>query len=69
MLFPYAQTVCHAKGQEFDAHGDERTFDFPQAMQIAKAAGFKGIYSIEFNGSGDPYTGIQNTVDELLKYL
>lgn len=69
MLFPFAQTVCHAKGQEFNAHGVERTFDFLQAMQIAHAAGFKGIYSIEFNGPGDPYTGIQNTLNELLKYL
>jgi len=69
MLFPYAQTVCHAKGQEFDAHGVEQTFDFPKAMETARNAGFKGIYSIEFNGSGDPFAGIQNTVNELLKYM
>jgi sugar phosphate isomerase/epimerase len=69
MLFPYAQTVCHAKGREFDADGGEKGYDFPQAMEIAKKAGFRGVYSIEFDGPGDPYAGIQKTLDELLKYL
>ena len=69
MLFPYAQTVCHAKGLEFDANGAEKGYDFPRAMEIAKKAGFRGVYSIEFDGPGDPYAGIQKTLDELLKYL
>jgi sugar phosphate isomerase/epimerase len=69
MLFPFASTVCHAKGLEFDADGAEKAFDFPQAMEIAKKAGFRGVYSIEFDGPGDPYEGIQKTLDELLKYL
>ena len=50
MLFPYAPTVCHATGLEFDANGVEMGYDFPQAMEIAKQAGFHGIYSIEFEG-------------------
>jgi sugar phosphate isomerase/epimerase len=69
MLFPYASTVCHAKGLEFDADGAEKGFDFPLAMEIARKAGFRGVYSIEFEGPGDPYEGIQKTLDELLKYL
>ncbi len=69
MLFPYAQTVCHAKGLRFDAVGAETEYDFPQAVEIARKAGFRGIYSIEFEGPGDPYAGIQRTLDELLKYL
>ena len=69
MLFRYAQTVCHAKGLEFDADGAEKGYDFPHAMEIARMAGFRGVYSIEFDGSGDPYAGIQKTLDELLKYL
>jgi sugar phosphate isomerase/epimerase len=68
MLFPYAQIVCHAKGLEFDADGAERAFDFPKAMDIARKAGFRGVYSIEFDGPGDAYAGIQKTLDELLKY-
>jgi hypothetical protein len=38
-------------------------------MEIARQANFRGVYSIEFEGPGDPYAGIQKTLDELLKYL
>lgn len=69
LLFPYAQTICHAKGLKFDANGAETEYDFPQAINISKKTGFNGWYSIEFEGPGDPYAGIQETLDELLKYL
>lgn len=69
MLFPYASTVCHAKGLTFNEEGAETGYDFPQAMAIAKKAAFHGVYSIEFDGPGDPYAGIQKTLDELLMYL
>jgi sugar phosphate isomerase/epimerase len=69
MLFPYAQTVCHAKGLKFDADGAETEYDFPKAVEIAKKGAFRGVYSIEFEGPGDPYAGIQRTLDELLKCL
>jgi hypothetical protein len=69
LLYPYAPTVSHAKGLEFDEHGIERAFDFPRAMQAAKKAGFKGVFSVEYEGPGDAYTGVQNVVDELVRYL
>jgi sugar phosphate isomerase/epimerase len=69
MLFPYASTLCHAQGLDFGADGAEQGYDFPQAMAIAKKAAFRGVCSIEFDGPGDPYAGIQKTLDELLKYL
>jgi sugar phosphate isomerase/epimerase len=69
LLFPYARVVCHAKGLEFDAEGNETKFDFPKCVEIAKQAGFKGTYSIEYEGAGDPYVGIQHVLDNLLKYL
>jgi hypothetical protein len=69
MLFPSAPTVCHASGLEFDVNGVETGYDFPHAMEIAKRSGFHGIYSIQYDGHGDPFTGIQKTLDELLKYL
>jgi sugar phosphate isomerase/epimerase len=69
MFFPYAQTVCDAKGLEFNAAGAETRYDFPKVMEIARKAGYRGVYSIEFDGPGDPYAGIQKTLDELLKYL
>jgi len=69
MFIPYAQTVCHLNGLEFGADGAEWGYDFPHAMEIAKQAGFRGVYSIDFVGPDDPYVGIQKTLDELLKYL
>jgi hypothetical protein len=69
LLFPYAQVVCHAKGLDIGPDGIEKQYDFARAMEISKKAGFKGIYSIEYEGPGDPYTGIQRTLDELVRYL
>jgi sugar phosphate isomerase/epimerase len=69
LLFPYAHVVCHAKGLEFDSSGGEAQFDFPRCVEISKKAGYRGVYSIEYEGPGDPYAGVQNVVDELMKYL
>ncbi len=68
-LFPYTHVVSHAKGLEFDSTGQETKYNFPRCIEISKKAGFKGIYSIEYEGPGDPYEGVQKTLDELLKYL
>jgi len=69
LLYPYAPTVSHAKGLEFDEHGIERAFAFPRAMQAAKKAGFMGVFSVEYEGAGDAYIGVQNVVNELVRYL
>jgi sugar phosphate isomerase/epimerase len=67
LLFPYAPTVCHAKGLEFDAQGNETKYNFPRCVEIAKRLRFRGVYSVEFEGPGDPYQGVQNVINELLK--
>ena len=67
LLFPYAPTICHAKGLEFDAQGNEMKYDFPRCVEIAKRDRFRGVYSVEFEGTGDPYQGVQNVINELLK--
>jgi Xylose isomerase-like TIM barrel len=69
LLFPYGKTVCHAKGLEFEAGGNETKFDFPKCVEISRKAGYKGVYSIEYEGSGDPYAGVHEVVAELLRYL
>jgi sugar phosphate isomerase/epimerase len=66
LLFPYAATVCHAKGLEFDARGNETKYDFPECIEIAKQLRFQGVYSVEYEGPGDPYQGVQNVINELL---
>lgn len=69
LLFPYASVVCHAKGLEIDAEGKETKYDFPGCIEVSKQVGFKGVYSIEYEGPGDPYAGVQNVQNELVKYL
>ena len=69
LLLPYAAVICHAKGLEFDAHGNEIKYDFPACIEIAKRERFRGVYSVEFEGPGDPYGGVQDVINELLRYV
>jgi sugar phosphate isomerase/epimerase len=69
LLFAYARVVCHAKGLHFNAAGNETQYDFPKCIAVAKNAGYKGVYSVEYEGPGDPYDGVQKVVDELARYL
>ena len=68
LLFPYAPTLCHAKGLEFDARGNEMKYNFANCVEIAKREKFRGVYSVEFEGPGDPYQGVQDVINELLRY-
>jgi sugar phosphate isomerase/epimerase len=60
-LFPLAGGVAHAKlraGQ-----------DFSRCMRIAAECGFKGVFSIEAGGPGDPYAEVQTIADALVANL
>jgi sugar phosphate isomerase/epimerase len=67
-LFPYAK-VCHAKTLEFNDKGEMTSFDFPACIKLAEKSGFKGMYSIEYEGSGDPMQGVTWTIALLKKAL
>jgi hypothetical protein len=72
LLFPHASVVCHARYETpGGAEMNEKlvTFDLSRCMKIAQAAGFKGVYSAEFAGAGDPYDGTQKIIDAVVKYL
>ncbi|MGH9434369.1 MAG: sugar phosphate isomerase/epimerase family protein [Terriglobia bacterium] len=69
LLFSRVITLCHANGVSFDNQGNETTFDFQQCIEIAKRYRFSGIYSVEFDGPGDPYQGVQNVINELMRFL
>lgn len=68
-LFPRALTLCHAVGASFDAVGNEKTFDFRGCVDISKQLRFRGIYSVDYRGTGDPYQGVQNVINELIRDL
>lgn len=69
LMFPLAQTVCHARGLTFNEKGEETGFDFPRCVRIAEAAGYQGVYSAEFAGPGEPYEAVGKIIDELLRCL
>ncbi|HXY41044.1 MAG TPA: TIM barrel protein [Vicinamibacteria bacterium] len=71
-LFPFASVVCHARYETpggAEMNGKLVTFDLARCMQIARAAGFKGVYSAEFAGAGDPYQGTGKIIDAVVKQL
>ena len=61
LMYPLAQGISHAKlGPRFD---------LAKCVQIAKDAGYQGVFSIEAGGTGDPYEAVQQILDALLKTL
>jgi sugar phosphate isomerase/epimerase len=67
-IMPYANMI-HAKTYDFDADGNHPEFDFPRCLEIAKAAGFRGTISVEFEGQGDQYDGVEKTLALIKKNL
>lgn len=68
MLAPYASTICHSK----DGIAEKGKFyadDFPGSMKIMHDAGFRGLYSLEFEGLGNPLDGIGKLMDLTEEYL
>ena len=61
LLFRIAGGVAHAKLREGQ--------DFGRCLQIAKDAGFTGVFSIEAGGRTDPYVEVQTIVDALVQHL
>jgi sugar phosphate isomerase/epimerase len=67
-MFRRAYNIAHAKDCEVDG-GKVFRVDLERTFSIAKASGYKGYFSIEFEGEGDPYEGTQKLVEASLKYL
>jgi sugar phosphate isomerase/epimerase len=68
MLAPYASTICHSK----DGIADRGKFypdDFPASMKVMHDAGFKGIYSLEFEGLGAPLEGVAKLMQLTEEYM
>jgi sugar phosphate isomerase/epimerase len=68
-MFRHAYNISHAKDSEVGAHGKLYTVDMGKTFAIAKAAGYRGYFSMEWEGGGDPYAGVQKLIDESLKCL
>ena len=68
-MFSYAYNIAHVKDSETGDKGKLFTVDVAKCFEIAKASGFRGYYSMEWEGAGEPYAGTQKLIDLSLKYL
>ena len=62
MLAPYASNICHAKDGVAE-HGKFYADDFDASMSVMREKGFKGIYSLEFEGLGQPVDGVRKLME------
>ncbi len=68
MLAPYASNICHAK----DGIAEQGSFypdDFGASMQAMRDAAFHGLYSLEFEGLGDPIEGVRKLLNITEQFL
>lgn len=67
-LFPHAYNISHVKDQETD-RGRTYRVDPDRIFAIAKKAGYRGYFSMEWEGSGDPYAGTRSLIETSLRDL
>ena len=68
-MFKHAYNISHVKEGEDGPNGKFVPVDVGKTFAIAKAAGYRGFFSMEMDRQGDPYAGTQNLIDMTLKYL
>lgn len=68
-MFKHAYSIAHVKDEEGDDQGKFHTVDVAKCFEIAKAQGYRGYFSMEWEGNGEPYAGTQRLINETLKYL
>jgi sugar phosphate isomerase/epimerase len=67
-MFKHATNIAHVKDSEVDG-GKVVRVDVAKTFGIAKASGYRGYYSMEWEGQGGPYEGTQLLIDQSLKFM
>lgn len=67
-MFPYACNVTHVKDELIDSGRLYRP-DVQEGVQIARRAGYRGYFSMEWEGQGDPVSGTKNLIQKTLTAL
>jgi len=69
-MFAHAFNMSHVKEDVLDEKGKKYHVDLPNVFAIAKASGYRGYFSMEYETEGgDPYAGTQELVNHTLKCL
>ena len=67
-MFRHAYNISHVKDSEVE-NGKVFRVDMAKTFAIARAAGYRGYFSMEWEGQGGPYEGTQKLIYESLKDL
>jgi sugar phosphate isomerase/epimerase len=69
-MFKHVFNMVHVKDTVGSGGGKTQPVDLKKMFAIAKASGYRGYFSMEFETeSGDPFTGTKRLIDETLTYL
>jgi sugar phosphate isomerase/epimerase len=67
-MFEHAYGICHVKDSEQDGKKMFRV-DLGRTFEIARAAGYRGYFSMEYDGEGDPFAPTLVLVEASLRAL
>jgi sugar phosphate isomerase/epimerase len=69
-MFKHVFNMAHVKDEVVSSKGTVYKIDLAKAFGIAKASGYRGYFSMEWETkSGEPFEGTQRLVKETLQYL
>jgi hypothetical protein len=67
-MFRRAYNISHVKDSEVDG-GKTVRVDLERTFSIAKKSGYKGYFSIEWEGAGDVWVENGKLIEQSLRYL
>jgi sugar phosphate isomerase/epimerase len=67
-MFAHAYSISHVKDEEI-VQGKVLRVSLARTFAIAKRAGYRGYFSMEFDGEGDVYAGTRRLIAASLQYL
>ena len=68
LMFEHAWNIAHVKDAE-TIHGKLETVSLPTLFGVAKAAGYRGYYSMESDSDRDPFTDTRHLIEQTLVLL
>jgi sugar phosphate isomerase/epimerase len=69
LMFRHAYNIAHMKDSEVGGHDRLYTVDVERIFKIAEATGYRGYYSLEWEGRGGAHEGTSKLLAETLKCL
>jgi len=69
LMFRHAYNIAHMKDSEVGDHNKLYTVDVGRIFKTAEASGYRGYYSLEWEGREGAYEGTRKLLEETLKHL